>query len=94
MLLALIIPLKRVGRESLALSTNPERLEVIARSRPECRTGRKLSPAEMKHALSESRLLTNGWSGRTERAAQPRRYVSGKSKELTAEGHRAAVVRL
>lgn len=40
---AAIVPLRRADRESLALSTNPEFLAIIAQSRDEVRAGRTVS---------------------------------------------------
>ena len=51
---AAIVPLKSVDRESLALSTHPEFLELIARARDECARGRVLSLAQVKRAVSRS----------------------------------------
>jgi antitoxin (DNA-binding transcriptional repressor) of toxin-antitoxin stability system len=45
---AAIVPLRRADRESLALSTNPEFLAIIAQSRAEVRTGRTVSLGALK----------------------------------------------
>lgn len=52
---AAIVPLRNVDRESLALSQHPEFLRIIARSRAELATGRKLTLDEMKRAVSPKR---------------------------------------
>jgi hypothetical protein len=48
---AAIVPLKNVDRESLALSQHPEFLELIARSQPEFALGRTISLDEMKRRV-------------------------------------------
>ncbi len=48
---AAIVPLKGVDQESLALSTHPEFLDLISRSRAEFAAGHKLSLDEMKRAM-------------------------------------------
>ncbi len=45
---AAIVSLKDVDQESLALSTNPEFLEIIERAREEFESGKTLSLDEMK----------------------------------------------
>jgi len=45
---AALVSLKGVDRESLALSTSPEFLEIIAEARREIRRGETLSLEEMK----------------------------------------------
>ena len=57
---AAIVPLKNVDRESLALSSHPEFLQVIAQSRAEFAAGRKLSLDEMKRAVLPRRTPKNG----------------------------------
>ena len=49
---AAVVPLKGIDRESLALSSHPEFLELIARSRAEFRRGQTLTLDEMKKAFS------------------------------------------
>ena len=49
---AAVVPLKGVDLESLALSSNPEFLELIARSRTEIQCGQTLTLSEMKKAFS------------------------------------------
>ncbi|MEJ5310396.1 MAG: hypothetical protein WHX52_11535 [Anaerolineae bacterium] len=46
-----VIPIKNVDKESLALSTNPEFRQIIERSRKEIRCGQKLSLDEMKQEV-------------------------------------------
>ena len=46
-----VIPIKNVDRESLALSTNPEFRKIIESSRKEIRRGQKLSLDEMKQEV-------------------------------------------
>jgi antitoxin (DNA-binding transcriptional repressor) of toxin-antitoxin stability system len=45
---AAIVPLRRVDRESLALSTHPEFLAIIERSRADVRAGRSVSLGALK----------------------------------------------
>jgi antitoxin (DNA-binding transcriptional repressor) of toxin-antitoxin stability system len=45
---AAIVPLRRVDRESLALSTHPEFLAIIERSRADVRAGRTVSLGALK----------------------------------------------
>jgi antitoxin (DNA-binding transcriptional repressor) of toxin-antitoxin stability system len=52
---AAVVPLRNVDRESLALSQHPEFLRIIARSRAELATGRKLTLDQMKRAVSPKR---------------------------------------
>ena len=52
---AVIVPLRNVDRESLALSQHPEFLRIIACSRAELATGRKLTLDQMKRAVSPKR---------------------------------------
>lgn len=49
---AAIVPLKGIDRESLALSSHPEFLALIARSRAEFRRGQTLTLDEMKRTFS------------------------------------------
>lgn len=48
---AAIVPLRHVDRESVALSSHPEFLKLIAQSRLDFARGRKLSLDEMKRAV-------------------------------------------
>ena len=52
---AAVVPLKNVDRESLALSHHPEFLELIARSRAEFAAGRTVSLDEMKRRVLPKR---------------------------------------
>ena len=52
---AAVVPLKGVDLESLALSSHPEFLELIARSRAEVQRGQTLSLEEMKKAFPADR---------------------------------------
>jgi antitoxin (DNA-binding transcriptional repressor) of toxin-antitoxin stability system len=52
---AAIVPLRNVDRESLALSTHPGFLALIARSRHEVAAGKTLSFEEMLAALATER---------------------------------------
>ena len=49
---AAVVPLKGVDLESLALSSHPEFLELIAKSRAEIQRGQTLTLDEMKKAFS------------------------------------------
>jgi antitoxin (DNA-binding transcriptional repressor) of toxin-antitoxin stability system len=48
---AALVPLKNVDRESLALSTNKDFLDIIERARAEIRAGKTLSLEEMRRAV-------------------------------------------
>ena len=48
---AAVVPLKNVDRESLALSSHPEFLEIVAKSRRQFATGKTLSLEEMRRAV-------------------------------------------
>jgi antitoxin (DNA-binding transcriptional repressor) of toxin-antitoxin stability system len=48
---AAIVPLRAADRESLALSTHPEFLAIVARARTEVRDGRTVSLGTMKQKL-------------------------------------------
>jgi len=48
---AAVVPLKNVDRESLALSSHPEFLNIIAKSRRQFAAGKTLSLEEMKKAV-------------------------------------------
>ena len=52
---AAVVPLKGIDRESLALSSHPEFLALIARSRAQFRRGETLTLEEMKKACSTDR---------------------------------------
>ena len=51
--IAALVSLKRVDRESLALSTSPEFMEIIQAARAEFKSGKKLSLEEMKQEVLE-----------------------------------------
>jgi antitoxin (DNA-binding transcriptional repressor) of toxin-antitoxin stability system len=61
---AAIVPLKHVDRESLALRTHPEFLDLIARARREFAAGKTPSFEEMKKRCPLWAWPTSGWSGR------------------------------
>ena len=48
---AAVVPLRNVDRESLALSSHPEFLEIIAKSRRQFTAGKTLSLEEMRRAV-------------------------------------------
>ena len=48
---AAVVPLRNVDRESLALSSHPEILEIIAKSRRQFAAGKTLSLEEMRRAV-------------------------------------------
>jgi PHD/YefM family antitoxin component YafN of YafNO toxin-antitoxin module len=48
---AAVVPLRNVDRESLALSSHPEFLEIIAKSRRQFAAGKTLSLDEMRRAV-------------------------------------------
>ncbi len=52
---AAIVSLRNVDRESLLLSTAPEFMEIIEKSRAEFNLGRKLSLEEMKEEVATMR---------------------------------------
>ena len=63
---AAVVPLRNVDRESLALSSHPEFLEIIAKSRRQFATGKTLSLEEMRRAVLPRRTA-NKRMERTER---------------------------
>ena len=69
---AAVVPLKHVDRESLALSTHPEFLDLIARARREFAAGKTLSFEEMKKAV----LPLSVASKRLERTRRKRRSTA------------------
>jgi hypothetical protein len=50
-LLAALVPLRDVDKESLALSTHPGFLKLVRRARAEIAAGKTLSLKEVRHAL-------------------------------------------
>lgn len=52
---AALVPLREADRESLVLSGHPEFLDLIERSRAECRRGHTLSLEEMKREFPARR---------------------------------------
>ncbi len=52
---AAVVPLRNVDRESLALSSHPEFLKIIAKSRRQFAAGKTLSLEEMKKAVLHRR---------------------------------------
>lgn len=87
--IAAIVPLKNVDRESLALSSHPEFLQLIERSRREFASGKTLSLAQMRAALDERRRSAEGTldsakrgHGSTRRSARSQpRVGSAKAKQ-------------
>lgn len=61
---AAVVPLRNVDRESLALSSHPEFLEIIAKSRRQFAAGKTLSLEEMRRAVLPRRTA-NKRMGRT-----------------------------
>ena len=66
---AAVVPLKHVDRESLALSSHPEFLDIIAQARREFAAGKTLSLEEMKKAV----LPRKAANKRMERTRKTRR---------------------
>lgn len=66
---AAIVPLRNVDRESLALSSHPEFLNIIAQARREFAAGKTLSLEEMKKAV----LSRRAGNKRMERTRKTRR---------------------
>ena len=66
---AAIVPLRNVDRESLALSSHPEFLNIIAQARREFAAGKTLSLEEMKKAVLSRRAANK----RMERTRKTRR---------------------
>ena len=62
---AAVVPLRNVDRESLALSSHPEFLEIIAKSRRQFAAGKTLSLEEMRRAVLPR--PTANKKGRTEK---------------------------
>ena len=50
---AALVSLRRVDKESVALSTSPEFMKIIGNARQEFRHGKKISFDEMKQAVSD-----------------------------------------
>jgi len=81
---AAVVPLRNVDRESLALSTHPEFLALIERSRRQVAAGRTRSFEEMRAAFATPKAGSKGATtrkgpGRTKRSTRPRpRSGSGK----------------
>ena len=66
---AAVVPLKNVDRESLALSSHPEFLEIIEKSRRQFAAGDTLSLEEMKRAVLPQKAANK----RMERTRKTRR---------------------
>lgn len=66
---AAVVPLKNVDRESLALSSHPEFLEIITKSRRQFATGKTRSLEEMRRAVLPRRPANK----RVERTRKTRR---------------------
>ena len=66
---AAVVPLRNVDRESLALSSHPEFLEIIAKSRQQFAAGKTLSLEEMRRAVLPRRTANK----RMERTRKTRR---------------------
>jgi len=66
---AAVVPLRNVDRESLALSSHPEFLEIIAKSRRQFAAGKTLSLEEMRRAVLRRRTANK----RMERTRKTRR---------------------
>lgn len=79
---AALVPLKPADRESLALSSHPEFLDLIERSRAEFRHGRTLSFEEMKQEFPSRRS--------PDKALQPtsraRRTTKSRKRTRAARG--------
>ena len=48
---AALVSLKKVDREALSLSTNPEFMDLIEKARDEFRTGKKITLEDMKREV-------------------------------------------
>ena len=66
---AAVVPLRNVDREALALSSHPEFLEIIAKSRRQFAAGKTLSLEEMRRAVLPRRTANK----RIERTRKTRR---------------------
>jgi PHD/YefM family antitoxin component YafN of YafNO toxin-antitoxin module len=66
---AAVVPLKNVDRETLALSSHPEFLKIIAKSRRQFAAGKTLSLEEMRKAVLPHRAANK----RMERTRKTRR---------------------
>ena len=51
--IAALVSLKHIGREALALSTNPEFIDIIEAARAAFKSGKKFSLEEMKREVTE-----------------------------------------
>lgn len=70
---AAVVPLKNVDRESIALSTNPEFLRIVQRSRSALAEGRTLTLTQMRKKVTPVRA-------RRAKAAASRTKTSVKSR--------------
>lgn len=70
---AAVVPLKNLDRESIALSTNPDFLRIIQRSRSALAAGRTITLAEMRRKVTPARA-------RRAKAAGIRAKTSVKSR--------------
>jgi PHD/YefM family antitoxin component YafN of YafNO toxin-antitoxin module len=66
---AAVVPLRNVDRESLALSSHPEFLEIVAKSRRQFAAGKTVSLEEMRRAVLPRRTANK----RMERTPKKRR---------------------
>jgi|ERR1044071_2871667 PHD/YefM family antitoxin component YafN of YafNO toxin-antitoxin module len=66
---AAVVPLKNVDRESLALSSHPEFLKIVAKSRRQFAAGKTMSLEEMRRAVLPRRTAKK----RMERTRKTRR---------------------
>jgi PHD/YefM family antitoxin component YafN of YafNO toxin-antitoxin module len=66
---AAVVPLKNVDRESLSLSSHPEFLKIVARSRRQFAAGKTMSLEEMRRAVLPRRTANK----RMERSRKTRR---------------------
>jgi hypothetical protein len=87
---AAVVPLWNVDRESLALSTHPEFLALIERSRRQVAAGRTRSFQEMRAAFSSPKA-GNNIATRRKAPARPKRSTrprSGSATEVAARSGR------
>jgi hypothetical protein len=68
--IAAVVPLRAVDRESLALSSHPEFLELIARSRAQFAAGQTLTLEEMKRAVLPRRKANQALHRTRQKAAR------------------------
>ena len=76
---AALVSLRKVDRESLALSTNPQFLRIIESARKEVRAGKTVPLEALEKKFGVAAPNTKGWSERKKHVAHPKRLDGRKS---------------